>query len=101
MKEGKFNMSTTSAQITTLTNIQINEPKFQAISKHFQDMAELSFRKALAHEGDPQAFPLSSEKPSLEAVFAHALQNVPPEKKTAAIKSALAEAKTPPAALSS
>ncbi|HEU5226536.1 MAG TPA: hypothetical protein VFU49_01910 [Ktedonobacteraceae bacterium] len=94
-------MSTTSTPITMLTNIHTDAPKFQALSKHFQDMVELSFRKALLHEGDPQTFPLDGEKPSLEAVFAHTLQAVPSEKKATAIKSALAGAKTMPAGVPS
>lgn len=86
-------MSQIAAQITTLTNVQINEPKFQALLERFQDTIELSFRKALAHEGAPGDFPLSSEKSSLEAVFAQVVQQVPAEKKAAAIQNALAEAK--------
>src|SRR5437660_2748802 len=88
-----YDMSKTSAQITTFTNVQINEPKFQALLQRFRDTVELSFRKALAHESAPKDFPLSSAKPSLEAVFASIVQNVPSEKKSAAIQSALAAAK--------
>lgn len=87
-------MAKSSAQITTLTNIQIDEPEFQALLQRLRDVVELSFRKALAHEGDPANFPLSSQQESLEAIFSHRLQKVSAEKKAAAVQNALAEARS-------